>query len=68
MPIGVLHQVSLTFAVRCTQHRCLMRKVVLHNEYHCVIICQNDSVRICINWSGEKIVHITFLYIACKNM
>ena len=33
-----------------------------------VIICQTDGVRICINWSGEKIVCITFLYIACKNM
>ena len=64
----VLHQGSLTFAVRCTQLRCLMRKVVLHNEYHCVVICQIDGIRICINWSGEKIVCITFLYIACKNM
>ena len=50
------------------QLRCLMRKVVLHNEYHCVIICQIDGVRICINWSGENIVCITFLYIACKNI
>ena len=63
MPIGVLHQVSLTFAVRCTHLRCLMRKVVLCNEYHCVVIHQIDGVRICINWSGEKIVCITFLYI-----
>ena len=31
MQIGVLHHVSLTFAVRCTQLRCLMRKVVLCN-------------------------------------
>ena len=68
MPIGVLHQVSLTFAVRCTQLRCLMRKVVLCNEYHCVIIHKIDGVRICINWSAEKTVHVTFLYTACKNM
>ena len=27
---AVLHQVSLTLAIRCTQLRCLMRKVVLH--------------------------------------
>ena len=67
MPI-VLHHVSLTFAVRWTQLRCLMKKVVLCNEYHCVIIHQIDGVRICVNWSGEKIVHIAFLYIACKNM
>ena len=31
-------------------------KVVPHNEYHCVIIHQIDGVRICVNWSGEKIV------------
>ena len=30
-PIGVLHLEGLTFAVRCTQVRCLMRKVVSHN-------------------------------------
>ena len=68
MPIGVLHQVSLTFVVRCTQLRCLMRKVALHNEYHGVMICQIDGVRTRVNCSGEKIVCITFLYIACKNM
>ena len=43
-------------------------KVVLYNKYHCVIIHQIDGVRICVNWSGENIVHITFLYIACMNM
>ena len=32
------------------------------------LIHQIDGVRICINWSGENIVHITFLYIVCKNM
>ena len=31
MQKAVLHQVSLTFAARCTQLRCLMRKVVLCN-------------------------------------
>ena len=60
---AVLHHVSLTFAVRCTQLRYTMRKVVLHNEYHHVIICHIHGVRRCMNWSAEKIVHITFLYI-----
>ena len=59
MPIGVLYQVTLTFAVRCTQLRYLVRKVVISNEYHCVLIHQIDGVRICIYWSGDKIVHIT---------
>ena len=36
--------------------------------YHCVIIHQTDGERRCVNWSAEKIVCITFLYIACKNM
>ena len=44
------------------------KKVLLCNKYHCVIIHQIDGVRICINWSRENIVCITFLYIACKNM
>ena len=68
MQKAVVHQVSMTFAVRCTQLRCLMRKVVLCNGCHCVIIHQIDGVRICMNWSAEKIVHITFLYIVHKNM
>ena len=45
-----------------------MRKVVLDNEHHCVVIHQIDGVRLHINWSAEKVVHITFLYIVCKNM
>ena len=63
-----LHQINVTYRRLLYQLRYLMRKVVVHNYYQCVIICQIDSVRICVNWSAEKIVHITFLNIVCKNM
>ena len=46
----------------------LMIKVVPQKYYLSVAICQIDDVRICVNWSGENIVNITFLYIMCKNM
>ena len=76
-PRVVLHQVILTFGYPLCQADLsfspehfwfLMRKFVLCKQYHGVIICQIDGVSICINWHGENIVHITFLYIVCKNM
>ena len=53
--------VSLSLSLSLKKSSCLLW----------VPLCQNnhiDSVRICINWSEEKIVHITFLNIVCKNM
>ena len=46
----------------------LMRKLV---SSQVVLCCYNTSDWCCkdmCNWSGENIVCITFLYIACKNM
>ena len=69
-----LHQINVTYRRlhiypwHMYKLRYLMRKVVVCNYYECVIIHQIDSVRICVNWSVEKIVHIKLLNIVCNNM